>query len=567
MKRVFFIISGLFILGVIFGAIASFLYLSPRIYPGIKIAGISVGGMKKQEAENVLWQNIKKNKKNTIVLIYQNNKWVIDLKDFNYSPRPDITASKAYAMRDIKLLLRKQEKKLPLDFTLNSELLNKQIASISAQVSFPNQEPQIKIEENSISITPGEDGIELNIKKTEELLKKNISYLNFNAIPLPADPIKVAATLEQIKTTKARAQKLLPKKLFIKIDNNTNTLSGEELLSFIDFAGGFSKEKISAFSATLEESYNRPPQNATFQMENGKVTLFNPAEYGIKINKESAINQITDMLVNLENNKTESLTTKILITQIEPKINNQEVNSLGINNLLGRGISYYTGSAASRIYNLTLAASRVNGTLIPPEAVFSFNTTVGDISTATGYQSAYIIKSGRTILGDGGGICQDSTTLFRAVLEAGLPVIERRAHSYRVVYYEKGGFKPGLDATVFSPTTDFKFKNDTPAHILIQAYVVPAQAKLTYEIYGTADGRFAQITNHRVWDQVPPPEPLYQDDPTLPAGTVKQIDFAAWGAKAAFDYRVVRDNEILTERTFYSNFSPWQAVYLRGTGG
>ncbi|MBU2052229.1 vancomycin resistance protein, partial [Patescibacteria group bacterium] len=65
--------------------------------------------------------------------------------------------------------------------------------------------------------------------------------------------------------------------------------------------------------------------------------------------------------------------------------------------------------------------------------------------------------------------------------------------------------------------------------------------------------------------QIPPPEPQYQDDPTLPVGTLKQVDWAAWGGKAAFDWQVERNGEILYKKTFYSNFQPWQAVWLRGT--
>jgi vancomycin resistance protein YoaR len=112
-----------------------------------------------------------------------------------------------------------------------------------------------------------------------------------------------------------------------------------------------------------------------------------------------------------------------------------------------------------------------------------------------------------------------------------------------------------------------KFKNDTPAHILIQTYVNTGTNYMKVEIYGTSDGRRATISNARIWGQTAPPEPLYQDDPTLPAGTIEQIDWAAWGAKTAFDWKVVRSGEMLQERTFYSNFRPWQAVYLRGTGG
>jgi len=188
---------------------------------------------------------------------------------------------------------------------------------------------------------------------------------------------------------------------------------------------------------------------------------------------------------------------------------------------------------------------------------------VGEVADVTGYQQAYVIRSGRTVLDDGGGVCQTSTTLFRAVMEAGLPIIERRAHSYRVGYYEQNA-KPGLDATVFSPTTDFKFVNDTPAHILVQTIVNALARTLTVEIYGTSDGRKGEVVNHQVWDQAPPPPDLYQDDPSIPAGQVKQVDWSAWGAKVKFDYRVKRGGETIYEKTFYQVYQPWQAMYLRG---
>ena len=84
-------------------------------------------------------------------------------------------------------------------------------------------------------------------------------------------------------------------------------------------------------------------------------------------------------------------------------------------------------------------------------------------------------------------------------------------------------------------------------------------------LYGTGDNRKSYISNHRVWDIAPPPPPLYQDDPTLPKGVEKQVDWAAWGAKAVFDYKVVKNNETIFDNAFYSVYRPWQAVYLRGT--
>ena len=206
----------------------------------------------------------------------------------------------------------------------------------------------------------------------------------------------------------------------------------------------------------------------------------------------------------------------------------------------------------------------MNGTLVAPGEEFSFVKSVGDITRTTGYQTAYIISQGRTVLGDGGGVCQVSTTTFRASLDAGLPITERKAHSYRVGYYEQDS-PPGIDATVFYPTADLKFLNDTGNYILIQEEVDTKKMSMKVSIYGTSDGRKSSVSKPRISNQSSPPASMYVDDPTLPAGTTKQIDWSAFGAKVAFDYKVERNGESIYEKTFVSNYQPWQAVYLRGT--
>ncbi len=316
---------------------------------------------------------------------------------------------------------------------------------------------------------------------------------------------------------------------------------------------------------TLAEHIDIPVQDALFQFSGGRVSAFRLSKNGRRVNTDAAKKQFAALVTTVPTSGTLVLAMDLPVETVKPTITTERVNSFGIKELIGRGYSEFAGSIPGRIHNVLLAASRLNGILIPPGETFSFNDTVGDISAATGYQSAYIIKEGRTVLGDGGGVCQVSTTLFRAALAAGLPIVERRAHAYRVHYYEEGGFKAGLDATVFGPTVDLKFKNDTPGYILIQTKADPVNLTLTFELYGTHDGRNAQILNHKVWGETPPPPPLYQDDPTLRPGVVRQVDFAAWGANASFQYRVTRGNEVLQDTTFTSNFRPWQAVFLKGT--
>lgn len=324
----------------------------------------------------------------------------------------------------------------------------------------------------------------------------------------------------------------------------------------------FNEEKLRRALTDLGKEVYLAPQNALFQFKNGRLVAFQKEKEGQELDIEKAVLAIKKNLGKSPDLVKIALTTR----PIKPEISLDQANTLGIGELLGKGLSYFWGSSPSRIHNIILASSRLNGVLIKSGEVFSFNKVLGDISAITGYQQAYIIKEGKTILGDGGGVCQVSTTLFRAALNAGLPIIERWPHSYRVSFYEQGGFGPGLDATVFPPSVDLKFKNDTPAHVLIQAHTDTKTKTLTFELYGTSDGRKVEISQPKIWEQTPPPEDLYKDEPTLPKGIIKQIERKAWGAKVSFERRIERKGETPEERRFYSLYQPWQAVYLVGTG-
>lgn len=320
-------------------------------------------------------------------------------------------------------------------------------------------------------------------------------------------------------------------------------------------------EKLDGFY----EKVNKKPVEAVFNFQDGRVAEFRASENGREIDHEELTKQIMAKGgANLENPTNQIIKITIPTKVIKPTLTTDKVNKMGITELIGSGTSTYKGSIDSRIFNVNLGASRINGTLVPPGEVFSFAKTVGDISSLTGYKQAYIISGGKTILGDGGGICQVSTTLFRAALNAGLPIVERHPHAYRVSYYEQDS-PPGVDATVYVPTVDLKFKNDTGHHILIQSILDPNELRLTFMIYGTSDGRISEVSTPVVGNIRPAPEAKYEDDPTLPAGQVKQVDFSAAGATAYFTRKVTRDGKIISSDEFRSNYRPWQAVFLRGT--
>lgn len=539
-----------------------------RIYPGIKIAGIETGGKTIQEAQSLL-SGISPS---PIVLTRDKDQFVIQPGDLLIEYLKEETVQKAYNFGrkggPIKTTKDKLEvflngANLPLAFKIEEDFLGEIATEVAEQFTLEPIEPSVSIQNNSVVVNPGKNGEVVSKETLKSLILDSIALAKTDPIPVPLEKISPKLTDEEAEKLRVRAQSLLGKKLQIKIEDEFLSYSPPELAALLEPEGA-NQEKIISLAESIAKGVERPPQNARFVFENGKVKEFAPGKSGIEVKKEELALEIEKSLQILLETDQKVAAISLPVKSTTPEVLTEEVNDLGIKELIGKGTSLFRGSIPSRVHNVALAASRINGALIKPGEVFSFNQGLGDVSIYTGYQQAYVIKEGRTVLGDGGGVCQVSTTFFRAALNSGLPIPERRAHSYRVGYYEQDS-KPGVDATVYSPSVDLKIKNDTPGHILIQTRVDTKNMRLTIELYGTSDGRVATLSTPRVWDIKPAPPPLYQDDPTLPAGTVKQVDFAALGARTAFDYKVTRNGEALQDRTFSSNFRPWQAVYLRGT--
>lgn len=551
-----------------------------RILPGVLLCQYDLGNKTSEEAERQLSQLVPAEVPlKTVLLTYQNKNWSLNLAELEFQIKIPDSVQKAYLVgrgeslpKNIitRIKLWREREVLPLQYSINEDKLENQVATISSQIYIPAVSPQLKIikrlfDQKEVEVEPGRTGVEVDREKLLVKIQQKLSCPNTLSLPIPIIILTPILTEQEKAKAYERGDKLLNKSLTIVFRNLSWKLDDQALLGFISFKEGWKEEEIDEYIENLKTLINEDPLNATFQIEGERVTVFKPAKEGVLLDRKKtkerfylALKELEDE-TNLKDNKME-----IAANLISPKIKTEDVNTLGIKELTGTGKSQFKGSIAERVHNIKLAAGKLNGLVIAPGEIFSFNQAVGDVSEATGFKKAYIIRQGRTILGDGGGVCQVSTTLFRAALNAGLPIEERHAHAYRVSYYEQDS-QPGLDATVFDPNADLKFKNDTPAHILIQSKIDSKNKILVFELYGSSDGRKVEIGKAYVWDIIPPPPDLYQNDSTLPAGTVKQIDWKAWGAKVRFSWKVTRGEEILQEKTFYSHYRPWQAIFLRGT--
>lgn len=576
--------------------LGGWLFLSQRMYPNIKVAGVDVSLLRKEEAFDKVSKEISKRgartlelELNTATLSGEQN-FVLDLSRQETAGAVTEAISEAYTLGRRKVYFPRAE----VDIKITPSLaIKKQVQNIGENVNSPAIDSTIKVYDGEITVTPSQNGVVVN---EEDIYSKVVYYFNTGILSSANISLKESEprlNFAEASAIRDRLNKVKDAPLILTFEDLKYTLDLNTILGLVDLEnsqdslalGNFgdtrfnvssvsingnetsdskltlNEQRLSEYLQKIALEINRPVQEPLLAVDPAsdpnrpKITEFRAPIEGRELQIFEASEAINAALI--EESKTE---VALPVRVVEPK--NKLANDLGIRELIGSGVSHFAGSIENRKYNVGLAASRINGVLIPPNEEFSFVKTVGDISGASGYKQAYVIKSGRTVLDDGGGVCQVSTTIYRAALNTGLPITERTAHAYRVGYYEQG-FPPGLDATIYSPTVDLKFKNDTGHHILVQARVEGTD--LYVDLYGTSDGRTVEMTKPVIVSQTPALPEIRQDDPTLAKGTVKQVDWAAAGANVVFKRKVIKGGVEIINETVRSNFRPWQSVFLVGT--
>ena len=539
-----------------------------KFFPGSYIGDTNLVYLTKAEAYSVLNAKFEQRKSQQLAFQYSSNTYQIDLATSSAVVSFDQAIEQVFKVgRGAKLNENIYNQVRNLFFRQDYHpqvvvFLDHQYNTINQQIFTPTIDGSLIVDENQIRITESKNGLELD----RASLTENITNYLISGIispELPVRSLEPKITTSKLQKAKYFLESAKDSPVQLVFEKDRWEVDYKTLITLLDLEADPDKlvsgSKVENYLKSLAGKINQPVREGQFEFnkDSGRVSTFSASQDGRELDLAKTTFLLTEALEGRQPKE-----IQLPVTVVKPKINTAEVNNLGIKELLGRGVSHFAHSIENRIFNLSLAASRINGTLISPGETFSFNKTVGDISGSSGYKPAYVIKSGRTVLDDGGGVCQVSTTVFRAVLNSGLPVVARTAHAYRVGYYEQS-FPPGLDATVFSPTVDFIFKNDTGNHVLVQAY--REGTTLYVDLYGTSDGRVASISKSVVNNVTPAPPELRQDDPTLPKGTVKQVDFAAAGASVSFNRTVTRAGQTLISETFKSAYKPWQAVYLVGT--
>jgi len=534
------IISGMFFAGAVLGVR---IYLDEKLPRGTVISGVKVGFLDKQEAEKALLKEEESFLNKEVKLSLKEKTAVSTMKDLGveFSTKEtlkglQIIDSKNKILPDFSLEGEKKDLIVKID---QKKLINELNLKLKIKEFYPKSAIFAVDEKEKIFVKDGEAGYRV---KEEKLIKeiesqtKNLTPVDLKIEISPSPPEKNKDDIE--KERQEMINKLsnvvtfkdpiyrdnwyvkpLKRIDWVGFEWREKTNEKGEIQKFISVK--IKKEKLNEFLDTeVSKWLDANPDDVNIHTnEKGEVVIEGVGKDGMKIKRE-------ELLTDFENAINEKITEiKVPVETITPKITvSEDLQKLGIKERLSVGHTSYYGSPINRKFNIKTGASKFNGKLIKPGEEFSFNKNLGKVDSSTGYKKELVIKPEGTIPEYGGGICQVSTTMYRAILFAGLPVIERNEHTYAVSYYSQV-MGHGLDATIYLGGADLRFTNDTGNSILVQTFV-DKDNELYFIFYGTSDGRSVEMKGPEIFAQTKHGEPIYEKTKDLPKGQTKQVEKA-----------------------------------------
>ncbi|MDH4358445.1 MAG: VanW family protein [Candidatus Berkelbacteria bacterium] len=584
--KIFLVVFGTSCLALM-GVVAAYGYdYQDRVLPKVFFGSYNVSGLNLSDLEKKIAEAESQHKADEIVLRRDDKNWEMSLEEAGWETDEKELAKKIFdfghqekTIRNVLPLIRQitLKKNFPVEYDFNEKKIEDWLMSINGEVGTPKQEANLQVKGANVKVIEPKVGKAIEeIKIKEEILARfSLEATGEIAVGLVDDEPLITSSEAEVLKEKANelvksAVELVGPKGNVSIGSSTLGVyielkrKVEEKKSFINYERklgevyvSFSEDRVRTLLGKESEELNIDPVDARFTIAGGKVSIYQPSQSGKVINLDEAVGLIVRTLEVGEEKKI-VLPYETKEAAIAAKTS-ADIEKYGIRELIGSATTDFRRSPQNRIHNIKKGVSFISGVLIRPGEEFSTVKQLGRIDASSGYLQELVIKEDETVPEFGGGLCQVSTTLFRSALNAGLKITERKNHSYRVSYYEP---PVGMDATIYSPRPDLKFLNDTPAYILIQGRV--EGNKITFDLYGTKDGREVEISTPEVFDITSPPPPIYINDPSLEPGEEVQIDRAHNGAKAVFYYKVRKNGKEIINEKFFSSYVPWAAKFRRG---
>ncbi|MBE7031558.1 MAG: hypothetical protein E7401_01180 [Ruminococcaceae bacterium] len=455
-----------------------------KILPNVEVEGFGIGGMEKLDAAKELHTAFVAGESGkSVVFECDGNEKEVAFEELKIVIDENKTAEKAFEVgrqggvfkKTARLLLAAFKKtEVPLEVSVDEAKLEELISELAAGKEIEPEPAGYSIDGKQLTLKKGHGGKKVDRQKALATVKKSVAS---------GGAAKVSLVVEEIKAEKVDADKLY-----------------DELTA--------------------------PAKNAEYKYEDGEVKVVDETVRVI-VDKQK-IKQALD-------SDTEGVT--LTVETEAPEVTAAQLRGMLFRDTLGTYSSNFATSTAARASNVTLTAQRINGYILMPGDVFSYDKTIGRRTVANGFREAGVYVGNKVESGIGGGICQTSSTLYSAALYANLEIVSRTSHSLPVSY-----MPAGMDATIAEGYIDLKIRNNTEYPVKIVATV--NGRKITCSILGVSvPGQTVELAHSTVSTSQPQTERTV--DEAIPKGYKQIINKGAPGYTVASNRIVKMNGEVV----------------------
>lgn len=557
------------------GLLAFRVMYNDRIYPSVVVGDVPVGGLTAQQAEDRISERAAELERGTVTFSYGGKTWTPTLAELGATIEGERSVRQAFALgRSDDAASRfaftgdilRDDQEVSLRSRVDQSVLDRWFDRIDGDLGQPAVNAQILVDGTDVSISPDATGIVVDRAAATTVIMSALTELEPVAGELPTVVAQPQVRVADLEAMQSDVREALSEPVQVRFEDRAWKIDAETLSQYLTVAttyeGGEAGADLAidqeALGAALRDQFagevNRAPVDArvAWSETDGLIAL-DASTDGITLKASEFARVVSDSFLDGH----QRVDIPVVVTK--PEVDSNNLAALQIETQLGRGDSNYEGGTADRDTNIEVGTALMNGTLVKPGEMFSFNGAVGEITADKGYVEASVVVGERTGKDIGGGICQVSTTVFRAALRAGMPIEEWHPHTYRIQGYERDGWGAGFDASILQlgddPAAwgDFKFQNTTDGWLLVEAWT--AYPHVIVNIYGKDMGTSVEITG-KFENEVPGEhEDLEVVKEDLPEGTMQQTEYPLDGYEAAF-VRILKDKDgnVIAEREFYTRF-------------
>ena len=558
---------------IVLGLVAATLFVgiafagsSGEIARGVSIAGVDVAGLSPGEAKTRLARRASLSARRPVVFTAGAKHWPITPAKLDLRIDWAREAARAHAagswplpvrgLKRLELLLVGKDIVPAAD--VYSPGLEFEVDRIARAVDRPAQEAAIVLENRTPIVLREHAGQKLDRAAAKRAIVGALARFETDRVPLPVVVDRPTVTAAQLRPVAAQVRTALSAPVTFHFHESSWLVTPRQLARLLVLPRE-GKRRLSiggpaatAYFARLANAADRPAKDVDFHvLDSGRVKLV-PSRKGRKVDVRRSESSLLAGALS-----TTDRTATLAVDRTAPKLTTKRARALGITGYVGGYTTYYGGDP-NRIHNVELVSRLIDGRLIKPGGVFSFNQATGARTAEKGFREAPVIINGELETGLGGGVCQVSTTVFNAAFEAGLKITARTNHALYISHYPLG-----RDATVNYPDTDLKFVNDTGHSLLLRTYV--GNYALTVRLFGTPVHRKV-VSEASPLEETGPPRVKKTFDSSLYRGT-KIVEDEGEPSRSVSVHRLVYDakGHLLYDDMWYSNYLSEPTVIRVGT--